>query len=65
MKWDQEKLKWEIVHYSHNFNDFIRMCTIYPQSETCVHMIDINYMKSHGIMEQVEAIKQRCRNVSG
>lgn len=59
MKWNQEKMQWTIIHYSHNFDDFNRMIGLYPESAGYAHMINIDYIKSHAIMQQLAAYRER------
>lgn len=58
MKWEDEH--WAIKHYSHDFDDMVRMMNEYPEDKGYIHLIDIKYIKSHGILERVEAIKAKA-----
>lgn len=59
LKWDQEILKWAIVHYSHSFDDFDRMIKIYPRTDTCIHMIDVGYIKANEVFQIIKANREK------
>lgn len=58
--WNPEMLKWDVVHYSHLLEDIQRMMLVYPEPEY-VHVIDLKWVKSHGMMEQVQAMRERAK----
>lgn len=60
MKWNDDLLKWEIVHYTHSFDDFERMTIKYPMPEH-IHLVDVMFAKSHSTLERVKAFKERTQ----
>ena len=62
LRWDNEDGlcgRWKVIHYTHNLEDMERMMQIYPQTQGYVHMIDINWIKSHEIMKTVQECKAK------
>lgn len=59
MKWDDDILRWLIVHYSHDYNDFQRMIILYPRESGYHHMVEIGYIKSHEVSEFFNALKPK------
>lgn len=46
-KWNGQK--WEVVFYAHNLKSFDIPLHLHPPSETCKHMVDINW---YGVYEE-------------
>lgn len=61
MKWNPDELKWIIVHYTHSIDDMDQKMKEYPDPQF-VHLIDLKWIKSHDIMQQVQAFRERMKN---
>lgn len=59
VKWDSEKLIYEIIHYSHNFWDMERMSQLYSEENGYEHLISLKALKSHEIMQKVKEFRDR------
>lgn len=58
LKWNSDALKWEVIHYTPDLEDFERLALIYPEPQY-IHMIDIRYVKSYEIMKNIQEMKNR------
>lgn len=61
LRFCQINLNYEIVHYTHDFEDMERMMTIYPEKDGYIHMIDTKYLKSHEILLKVKQVRENAR----
>lgn len=57
--WDQESLKWNVVHYTTTIGDMERMMKEYPEDQGYVHLIELKYIKGHELMEKVKTFLAR------
>lgn len=62
LQWDSDKLQWIVVSYSHILENYLESAKRYPQPEY-THMIDINQVKVHNILEKVAKMKQAATGV--
>lgn len=57
LKWNKEQLKYEIVHYTHDWHDLQKGIAKWPESEGYIHMIELNSIKYHDFQEMCRRIK--------
>lgn len=58
LEWDEVKLWWNVIHYTHDFDDFERMAEKYPMPKY-THMVNVGNIQSHEISLRVKAFKER------
>lgn len=58
VKWDNDNVRWSVIHYTPNLADFERMRGLHPPSENCIHLIDYDYVKKHKLQEVLDALRK-------
>lgn len=53
LMWDELDRKWHVKHYTHDYDDFQRMCERYPESAGYVHMINVRAANYHEVMTKI------------
>lgn len=61
--WNEDELRYDIVHYTHNFDDMERIwgavSAMYPKARL---LVDIRAIEVHEQRLQFNAMKQRIKN---
>lgn len=61
MKWESGELKWIVIHWTHSYEDVLRMSKEYPEDAGYVHLMDLRYLKVHPMMERVQEFREKAK----
>lgn len=64
VKWNQPALKWDVIHYSHNTEDFEKSAARFPESEGYVHLLEINSEVYHQQKLRIKAAMEKLKNAT-
>ena len=60
VKWDPLILKYEIIHYSHSYDEILTMIDKYPRENGYVHLVDLAYLKAHEVLDGFQKLKEKA-----
>lgn len=61
VKWDEDKLTYTVVSWSHSYENMLLQLLLFPESKGYIHLIEFKYLKAHGIMEEVQMLRERAK----
>lgn len=57
MKWNPDQTKYEIIWYTHNYDENMQIREKYPESAGYLHLINLAKIEGHNLIERIRGVQ--------
>lgn len=62
LSWNAEQLKWIVVFYCQEYEQFVPMCVKYPEDQGYIHMMDVRWLVGHNY-EEIKLKREQAKQI--
>lgn len=62
LRWNADTLKYEVIFYTHDIDNFDQFALKYPEKDGYIHAIPLSWMEKHEIMKRMQLIRDRVKS---